>query len=64
MFDRVKKFAVAGQKERSIRAAQLNCDFGGCIGGGRGFGGDSRRRTGSIAGVGLHLAVAGEDVRL
>jgi hypothetical protein len=64
VLDGVKKFTVAGQKERGIGAAEFDCNFGGSLGRGEGVRWDSRRLTGWDAGGGLHLAVAGKDVGL
>jgi len=38
VFDGVKEFTVAGQEEGSIGAGEFDCDFGGGIGRGGGFG--------------------------
>lgn len=61
VLDCVEEFAVAGQEEGSIGPGEFNFDFGISIGGWSGDRGDC---TGWGAGGGLHLAVAGKDLRV
>ncbi len=63
VLDGVEEFAVAGEQERSIGSGEFDCDLGGSWGG-VWIGGGRLGCTCGLAGVGLHLAVAGKDVRL
>ena len=62
MLNREQKLTVAGEKKWGVRTAKLDCDLGIGIGGERVSILASTGRTDSVAGVGLHLAVAGNDV--
>ena|ERR1700678_905463 len=63
VLDGMEKFPVAGKEKWCIGPSEFDSYPGGGWRGGN-LGCGSRRLTGGVAGVGLHLAVAGKDVRL
>ena len=63
VLDSVQQLTITGQQQRSVAAAEFNCNFGRRSEAAEvDVSSDNRYRTGGVAGVGLHLAVAGKNV--